>query len=178
MQPTFPRLPVTALAAAVLLTAACSVGPSTSTAPPAATAGGTATADPVTGPDSVVKVDESKKLAIAFFGFARANSFAQATWAGIEGYAKDHNATAEFFDPNFDAQKQASQIQDAVTSGRYKVFIVQANDGTAVIPAIEQAVAAGITVVVEFTPIGTRYDTLEPQVPGTITLIDVPTENG
>lgn len=178
MQSSFHRLSVTALAAGVLLTAACSVGPATPGTGTAPTSGGGASAAPVTGPDSVAKVDESKPLAIAFFGFARANSFAQATWAGIEGYAKEHNATAEFFDSNFDGQKQTSQIQDAVTSGRFKVFIVQANDGTAVIPPIEQALAAGITVVVEFTPVGTRYDTKDPQVPGTITLVDVPTENG
>lgn len=132
----------------------------------------------VKGPDSVPKVDESQKVDIAFFGFARANSFATATFTGLESYAKEHNAAMTFFDPNFDGQKQASQIQDAVTSKRFKVFVVQANDGTAVMPAVQQAVQAGIKVVVEFTPIGPRYDTAEPQVPGTITLIDVPTENG
>lgn len=139
---------------------------------------GTASGEPVTGPADVPAAPEDEEMAIAFFGFARANSFASATFAGIEEYAGEHNAKAEFFDPNFDAQKQASQIQDAVTSGRYDVFVVQANDGTAVMPAIEQAVAQDITVVIEFTPVGTQYDTAEPQVDGTITLIDVPTENG
>ncbi|WP_216216412.1 sugar ABC transporter substrate-binding protein [Amycolatopsis aidingensis] len=115
---------------------------------------------------------------IAFFGFAKANSFATATFAGIEEYAKANGAEAEFFDPNFEAQTQVRQIQDAITSGRFDVFIVQANDGTAVVPAVRSAVQQGITVVVEFTPVGTRYDTAEPQVPGTITLIDVPVDNG
>ncbi|GAB3506886.1 sugar ABC transporter substrate-binding protein [Amycolatopsis cihanbeyliensis] len=115
---------------------------------------------------------------IAFFGFAKANSFATATFAGIEEYAKANGAEAEFHDPNFDAQTQVRQIQDAITSGRFDVFIVQANDGTAVVPAVRSAVQQGITVVVEFTPVGTRYDTAEPQVPGTITLLDVPVDNG
>ncbi|MEO3861580.1 sugar ABC transporter substrate-binding protein [Acrocarpospora sp. B8E8] len=115
---------------------------------------------------------------IAFFGFARANSFASATWSGVEEYAKANDAEAEFFDPNFDAQTQVQQIQDAVTSKRFDVFIVQANDGAAVVPAVKQALAAGITVVAEFTPVGTRYDTAESQVPGMITLIDVPVDNG
>lgn len=172
------RLTVTSIAAVVLLGSACSIDSGGGQPSEPAGTGNATTIAPVTGPDTVVKVDESKPLNVAFFGFARANSFAQATWAGIDGYSKDHNAKAEFFDPNFDAQKQASQIQDAVTSGRFQVFIVQANDGTAVIPSVEQAIKAGITVVVEFTPVGTRYDTKEPQVPGTLTLIDVPTENG
>lgn len=115
---------------------------------------------------------------IAFFGFARANAFSSATWGGIEEYAKANDADAEFFDPNFDAQAQVRQIQDAVTSKRFDVFIVQANDGAAVVPAIKQAIKAGITVVAEFTPVGTRYDTAQPQVPGTLTVLDVPADNG
>lgn len=126
----------------------------------------------------IPKVDESKKLSIGFFGFAKANSFALASYDGVEEYAKAHNATAEFVDPNFDAQTQVNQLQDAVTSKRYDIIIVQANDGTAVVPPIKAAVAAGITVVVEFTPIGTDYSTTKPQVPGTITLINTPVENG
>ncbi|PBC69635.1 monosaccharide ABC transporter substrate-binding protein (CUT2 family) [Streptomyces sp. TLI_235] len=115
---------------------------------------------------------------IAFFGFAKANSFAAATFTGIDQYAQSHGATAEFIDGGFDAQKQARQIQDAVTSKRYDIFIVQANDGTVVLPAVTSALAAGIPVVAEFTPVGSRYDTADPQVPGSITLIDVPTDNG
>lgn len=137
-----------------------------------------AAATPITGPDSVPKVDEAKKLAIAFFGFAKANAFSSATFAGIEDYAKKHNATAEFFDPNFDPQKQVSQIQDAVTSGRFNVFVVQANDGTAVVPALQDAISKGIKVVAEFTPVGSKYDTAEPQIPGVISIVDVPTSNG
>ncbi|MFD9123216.1 sugar ABC transporter substrate-binding protein [Kitasatospora sp. NPDC059571] len=115
---------------------------------------------------------------IAFFGFAKANSFAVATFTGIDHYAKAHGARADFLDGNFDAQAQARQIQDAVTAKTYDVFIVQANDGTVVQPAVTAAVAAGIPVVAEFTPLGSRYDTADPQIPGTITLVDVPTSNG
>ncbi|WP_109472008.1 sugar ABC transporter substrate-binding protein [Ornithinimicrobium cavernae] len=181
---THPRSAVAALAVSGLLLTACSVDKPDANAAgdddSASTSGsgGTASAVQITGPDSVPEAPEDEELSVAFFGFARANSFAAATFAGIEEYAGEHNATAEFLDPNFDAQKQASQIQDAVTSGRYDVFIVQANDGTAVMPAIEQALAQDITVVIEFTPVGTQYDTAEPQVDGTITLVDVPTENG
>src|SRR4051794_10880852 len=66
---------------------------------------------------------------IAFFGFAKANSFAQATFAGVKEYAEAHDASAQFFDPNFDAQTQVRQIQDAITSKRFDVFVIQANDG-------------------------------------------------
>ena len=132
---------------------------------------------PTTSPSAAAS-QSSEPVAIAFFGFAKANSFAQASFSGIEGYAKDNNATATFFDGGFSAPTQVAQIQDAITSGKYQVFIVQANDGAAVIPAVEQAIAKGIVVVAEFTPIGTRYDTAEAQVKGMYFVGDVPTENG
>ncbi len=115
---------------------------------------------------------------IAFFGFAGANSFAQATLAGIKEQAAKENVEVEFFDPNFDAATQVSQIQNAITKGEFQAFIVQANDGNAVVPPIREAIEEGITVVGEFTPIGTKYDTIEPQVDGLIFVGEPPTENG
>ncbi|MGW2148201.1 sugar ABC transporter substrate-binding protein [Nonomuraea bangladeshensis] len=153
-------------AAAILAFSTACVAPGSET--------GTASSAPAS--QAAQGADAQKR--IAFFGFARANAFAVATWNGIEEYAKANNATAEFFDPNFDAQTQVQQIQDAVTSKRFDVFIVQANDGASVVPALRQAVAAGITVVAEFTPVGTAYDTADSQVPGVITLVDVPADNG
>ncbi|GAB2971221.1 sugar ABC transporter substrate-binding protein [Amycolatopsis acidiphila] len=150
---------ITGVAALTVSLAACS-RPSTD----AATATSAAPAD--------------KTLNIGFFGFAKANSFAQATWAGIQEYAAAHNANATFLDSNFDGPTQVNQLQDAVTSKRYDVVIVQANDGTAIVSAVKQAVAAGITVVVEFTPVGGDYSTTNPQVPGTVSIVDAPTVNG
>jgi ribose transport system substrate-binding protein len=115
---------------------------------------------------------------IAFFGFAGANSFAQATLAGIKEQAAKEGVEVEFFDPNFEAATQVSQIQNAITTGEFQAFIVQANDGNAVVPPIREAIQEGITVVGEFTPVGTRYDTIEPQVEGMIFVGEPPTENG
>ena len=115
---------------------------------------------------------------IAFFGFASANSFAQATLAGIRETAEKEGVEVEFFDPNFDAATQVSQIQNAITRGEFQAFIVQANDGNAVVPPIREAIEEGITVVGEFTPVGTRYDTIEPQVEGLIFVGESPAENG
>jgi ribose transport system substrate-binding protein len=115
---------------------------------------------------------------IAFFGFASANSFAQATWAGVQDAAKKEGVQTKFFDPNFDAAKQVSQMQNAIASGEYQAFVVQANDGNAVVPVIKEAINAGIKVVAEFTPVGTRYDTISPQVPGLIFVGEAPTWNG
>jgi ribose transport system substrate-binding protein len=120
----------------------------------------------------------SKVKKVAFFGFASANSFAQATWAGVQQAAKKYGAQAKFFDPNFDAQKQVSQMQDALTTQQYQLFVVQANDGNAVVPAIKQAIGQGVTVVAEFTPVGSKYDTIQPQVPKMIFVGEAPVDNG
>jgi ribose transport system substrate-binding protein len=129
-------------------------------------------------PKSGAAAASNKKLSIGFFGFAKANSFAQATWAGIQGYAATHNATATFIDSNFDGPTQVNELQDAVVAKRYNIVIIQANDGTAMVQPVQQAVRAGITVVIEFTPVGGKYNTAAPQIPGTINIIDPPTVNG
>jgi ribose transport system substrate-binding protein len=85
---------------------------------------------------------------------------------------------AKFFDPNFNAQTQVSQIQDAITSGQYQAFVVQANDGNAVIPAIQQALKAHIAVVAEFTPIGSNYASIKPPVAGVTFVGESPVHNG
>lgn len=115
---------------------------------------------------------------IAFFGFSAANSFSQASFQGIEEYAEANGASATYYDGEFSASTQVQQIEDATTSGEYEVLIVQANDGSAVVNPVEAAVESGLTVVSEFTPVGNQYDTHEPQVEGTYSVIDVPTENG
>lgn len=119
-----------------------------------------------------------KVTAIAFFGFAAANSFAQATWAGVQETAKKNHVQAKFFDPNFNPQTQVSQIQDAITTGRYQAFVIQANDGNAVIPAIKQALKAHIAVVAEFTPVGSNYATVKPPLPGMTFVGESPVHNG
>jgi len=151
-------------AAALALTGACS----NPNATPAAGASSAASA----------AVDADQELRVGFFGFAKANSFAQAAWAGVQEAAQENNATAEFVDSNFDGAVQVQQLTDAVTSQRFDVVVIQANDGTAITQPVKQALAAGITVVVEFTPIGGRFDTIEPQVDGVISIVDAPTANG
>jgi ribose transport system substrate-binding protein len=148
-----------ALVGLALLTSAC--------APPTQAAAGPAST-----------ADANKPLHVGFFGFAKSNGFAQGTFLGVQQAAKDHNATATFVDPNFNAQTQVQQIQDAVTSKQFEVIVVQANDNQALIAPLQQAVQAGITVVVEFSVVGPKFDTIQPQVPGAISIVDLPTSNG
>jgi len=163
---TLGRRAAVAAAVCLLLVAAAGCGGGGSKSTTTTTGGSSAT-----GGNSKVKK-------VAFFGFAAANSFAQATWAGVQQQAKKVGVGTKFFDPNFNAQTQVSQIQDAITTNQYQVFVVQANDGNAVVPAVKQAIKQGITVVGEFTPIGSDYATDQPQVPGMIFVGEAPVKNG
>lgn len=117
-------------------------------------------------------------LSIGFFGFAAANSFAQGVYGGVEAAADELGATAEFVDSNFDGQLQAQQVTDAVTTNQYDIIIIQANDNLAVQQPLEAAIAAGITVVVEFTAVGPDFETIEPQIDGAISIVDPAIVNG
>jgi ribose transport system substrate-binding protein len=115
---------------------------------------------------------------VAFFGFASNNSFAQATWQGVQKAVKADHGTATFLNPNFSATTQVQQMQTAIVSGKYNIFVVQANDGSAVVPVVKAAIKKGIVVVAEFTQIGKSYSTVKPQVPGVISVVENSVKNG
>jgi ribose transport system substrate-binding protein len=115
---------------------------------------------------------------VAFFGFATDNSFAQATWKGVQEAAKKYGGSATFLNGDFSATTQVSQLEDETTSGKYNVFVVQANSGSAVVPEVKTAIAKGIVVVAEFTQVGSDYSKIAPQVPGEISVVESAVLNG
>jgi ribose transport system substrate-binding protein len=121
---------------------------------------------------------KTKTPAVAFFGFATDNSFAQATWKGVQQEVKAYHGTATFLNGNFSSTTQVQQMQTEISSGKYNVFVVQANDGSAVVPEVKDAIAKGIVVVAEFTQIGSNYAQIAPQVPGEISVVESAVANG
>lgn len=117
-------------------------------------------------------------IEVGFFGFSTANSFAQAVFTGVKQGAEGLGAKATFVDGQFNGQLQAQQVSDAVTSKRYDVIVIQANDNLVVQEPLRRAVEAGISVVIEFTPVGPDFNTVEPQVEGAISMVDLPAVNG
>lgn len=115
---------------------------------------------------------------VAFFGFATDNSFAQATWKGVQEATKKYGGTETFLNGDFSATTQVSQLEDEITSGQYNVFVIQANDGSAVVPEVKKAIKKGIVVVAEFTQVGSNYSEIAPQVPGEISVVESAVLNG
>lgn len=134
---------------------------------------GSAGAAPAKGEAKVKKVPH-----VAFFGFATDNSFAQATWKGVQKTAKKYKGTSFFFNGNFSATTQVSQMEDAITSGKYNIFVVQADNGTSVVPEVKAAIKKGIVVVAEFTQVGPNYAAIKPQVKGEISVVEDSVLNG
>lgn len=121
---------------------------------------------------------KSKTPEVAFFGFATDNSFAQATWKGVQEAVTPYHGKATFLNGDFSATTQVQQLQDEITSGKYNIFVIQANDGTAVVPEVRQAISKGIVVVAEFTQVGSSYSEIAPQVPGELSVVEDSVLNG
>ena len=110
-------------------------------------------------------IPEGDTVEVAFFTVA-GNTYLESSTEEMQKVADAHNANLTLIDNGFDPQKQYNNIQDAITTGKYDAFIITALDTTGVVPAVEEAIAAGIKVVATDTPIGPDPTTTELQVEG------------
>jgi ribose transport system substrate-binding protein len=116
---------------------------------------------------------------IAFFGFWKSNSFTQAVLAGVQTAAD--TAGVEVVDlstAEYDAVAQIKAVQDQTVKGDAQVYIMLASDSVGMATAAQEAIDAGITVVAGFTPLGSDFSTLEPQIPGLLVVAETPVDNG
>jgi ribose transport system substrate-binding protein len=101
---------------------------------------------------------------IALFHPVLGNTYTKAVGDGVADSAAKLGGTVQVFgaDPPFDATSQSNEIQDAIVSGNFDVFIIYAVDGNAVVTDVEDAIAAGIKVVAADVVIGPDARTYEP----------------
>jgi len=109
---------------------------------------------------------KDKTLRLAYFSFAIENSYDAPMLAAAKKAAKDENAELTVYDANNNAQTQFSQVQDAIASGRFDGFLVQAVDGTTVIPLVTRALNKGIKVAALDQTMGPDLTTTDKQVKG------------
>ena len=84
----------------------------------------------------------------------------------MEEVADAEGVTITEFDAQFDAALQTTQLQDVIASGSYDGVVVAAINGPGLIPEIEEAIAAGLQVVVLNQVLGDDLTTPDPQVDG------------
>jgi ribose transport system substrate-binding protein len=102
---------------------------------------------------------------IAFFTVA-GNTYLEASTEEMQKVADACGANLTLIDNGFDPQRQFANIQDAITTGQYDAFIITPIDIAGVVPAVEEAIAAGIVVVATDLPIGGDVTTSDIQVEG------------
>ncbi|MFC7550790.1 sugar ABC transporter substrate-binding protein [Plantactinospora sp. GCM10030261] len=109
--------------------------------------------------------DGEQKVRVAFFA-PLANTYVEATLRGMQEAADAKGAEITKFDTGFDASKQFSQVQDAVTQGTFDAFIIIPLDSVGLVPAVEEAIAQDVKVVTTDLILGSDPTTSEPQVEG------------
>jgi ribose transport system substrate-binding protein len=108
---------------------------------------------------------QQSAIRVAFFA-PIANTYVAATLKGMGMVTASGGIKVTQFDTGFDATKEFSQIQDAVTTGKFDAFILIPLDSVGLVPAVETAIKAGIKVVNTDLILGSDPTTSAPQVKG------------
>jgi ribose transport system substrate-binding protein len=85
------------------------------------------------------------KIRIAIF-YYNPSPYGIASLKGAQQEAAKLGVQLDAFDANNNPQLQSTQIQDAITTGKYKAFWVWGLDDPALTPVINSAIAAGIKI--------------------------------
>jgi ribose transport system substrate-binding protein len=123
---------------------------------------------------ATVSQDANRPVRLAAFLQSTENTYFQADLEGIQAAAEaatGGEVTVKAFDGKFSAPTQVQQIEDANTSGNYDAYVVMANDGAAVVPAVKEAIGQGIPVVAGYIPIGPDITASEPQIDGVVATV-------
>jgi ribose transport system substrate-binding protein len=112
-----------------------------------------------------------KPVNVAFFSPVAANAVAASAWAGAQQEAKKLGAKVTMFDAGFDQNKQISQMQDAIVSGKYQAFVVMPVNGAVLVDPTKAASDKGIKVVADWNNIGPDLSSTKPQVPGVTSVV-------
>lgn len=103
---------------------------------------------------------------IAYLSASSANTWLGASRTAMEEVAGANNIEIVEFDAQFDAALQQQQFQDAISSGQYAGIMLVSLTGAGAIPDVQDALDAGIEVVVLNQVVGEDLTTVEPQVEG------------
>ncbi|MEM9519878.1 MAG: sugar ABC transporter substrate-binding protein [Actinomycetota bacterium] len=103
---------------------------------------------------------------IAYLSASSANTWLQSSRASMDAVAAEAGLEIVEFDAQFDAALQQTQFQDAIASGQYDGIVLVSLTGAGSIPDVEDALDAGLEVVVLNQVVGEDLTTVEPQVDG------------
>ena len=128
---------VVAVAATALLIAGCSSSSSSSTS------GTSSSTSSASAAASGSAASGSTRMAIFYYN---PSPYGIASLKGAQAEAAKLGIQLDAFDANNNPQLQSTQIQDAITTGKYKAFWVWGLDDVALTPVINKALSSGIKV--------------------------------
>ncbi len=95
------------------------------------------------------------------------NSYGEAITKGIRSFlAPCKNVSTTLFDTGFDSQKTFNTFQNITAQKSYQGILFLPLDGVGVVPAVEDAIKAGIQVVNFNNPLGRDFTTARVHIPG------------
>lgn len=112
--------------------------------------------------------DHSRPRRFAWLANDPANTYDNATLAGIQDVAGAFGYTVHPFYAGFDLSTQLAQCRQALRTKRYSGLFVGADDAVGIEPCIAEAQRAGVPVVAIDLPIGPDPATVRPQVAGEV----------
>jgi ribose transport system substrate-binding protein len=111
---------------------------------------------------------------VAYLSASSANTWLQSSLKAMQEVATPEGIEITEFDAQFKPGEAAKQIQDVIAAGDYQGIIIAGLDGAALIPDLQQAMDAGLKVVVLNQIIGDKLDTSDPQFDGASASVLVP----
>src|SRR5580704_12011819 len=161
MSPSFRRsfsrsiVPAAGFIAAALALAACSSSGGSSSSSSSASSAATSSSSA-----------SGKTYNVAYMSYAVANDYDKGMLANAQAVAAKNGIKITVFDAANSSNTQYSQMQTAISSGKYQGIITQPIVGTALVPLVQQAIAAGIKVVNMDQILGGNLRTADSQVQG------------
>jgi ribose transport system substrate-binding protein len=161
MSPSFRRsfsrsiVPAAGFIAAALALAACSSSGGSSSSSSSASSAATSSSSA-----------SGKTYNVAYLSYAVANDYDKGMLANAQAVAAKNGIKITVFDAANSSNTQYSQLQTVISSGKYQGIITQPIVGTALVPLVQQAIAAGIKVVNMDQILGSNLRTADPQVQG------------
>ena len=121
-----------------------------------ADAGGEAAAETEAAADTGASAsggEVKQGLRLAFFSVGGNNTYLKAGMKGAEDAAKEYGATIDIFNGEFDGAKQLNQVMNAIASGDYDGFVLEANNPQQLCSAAHATLEAGIVLAVTNVPV-------------------------
>jgi ribose transport system substrate-binding protein len=107
-----------------------------------------------------------EEIQIAYLTASSANTWLASSGKAMRDEAQKSGVKIVEFDAKFEPGASIRQLQDVVASGQYKGVVIATADGKAAAPAMQEAMDAGLKMVVLNQVVGDRLDTADPQVEG------------